>query len=236
MRLLSMRHAAAGLALLAVMAAPSFAQDEKKPESLIEKVSYSIGLRMGQNFAGDDIEVDLSWLTQGIEDGLKEDAEPAISANEQREAMIQFQKELQEKQLAKAKEEGKKNKEEGETFLAENKKKEGVKVTDTGLQYKVIEEGDGASPKPTDTVKVHYHGRLIDGTVFDSSVERGEPEQFPVNRVIPGWTEALQKMKVGGKWKLFIPPDLAYGERRASGDIGPNSVLIFDVELLDIVE
>jgi FKBP-type peptidyl-prolyl cis-trans isomerase FklB len=231
-----MRHSIVGLALLALLAAPAFSQDEKKPASLIEKVSYSIGLRMGQNFSGDGIEVDLSWLTQGIEDGLKKDAKPLLTDKESREAMIEFQKDLQAKQLAKAEAAGKKNKQEGDAFLAANKKKDGVKATDSGLQYKVVKKGDGATPKATDTVKVHYHGTLIDGTVFDSSVERGEPAQFPVNRVIPGWTEALQLMKVGDKYQLYIPSDLAYGERGAGGDIGPNSVLIFDVELLDIVK
>jgi FKBP-type peptidyl-prolyl cis-trans isomerase FklB len=122
----------------------------------------------------------------------------------------------------------------GEAFLAENAKKEGVKTTASGLQYKVIKSGTGESPKSTDTVKVHYHGTLIDGTVFDSSVQRGEPISFPVTGVIPGWVEALQLMKVGDKWQLFIPARLAYGERSPSPVIGPNSTLIFEVELLSI--
>lgn len=122
----------------------------------------------------------------------------------------------------------------GEIFLAENAKKEGVKMTASGLQYKVIKSGTGESPKPTDTVKVHYHGTLIDGTVFDSSVQRGEPISFPVTGVIPGWVEALQLMKVGDKWQLFIPARLAYGEQSPSPKIGPNSTLIFEVELLGI--
>ena len=122
----------------------------------------------------------------------------------------------------------------GEKFLAENAKKEGVKTTASGLQYKVIKSGTGESPKPTDTVKVHYHGTLIDGTVFDSSVQRGEPISFPVQGVIPGWIEALQLMKVGDKWQLFIPSKLAYGERNPSPLIGANSTLIFEVELLGI--
>ena len=121
----------------------------------------------------------------------------------------------------------------GEDFLAANAKKEGVKTTASGLQYKVIKSGSGPSPKPTDTVKVHYNGTLIDGTVFDSSIRRGSPATFPVNGVIPGWTEALQLMKVGDKWQLFIPAKLAYGEQ-GPGPIGPNATLIFDVELLGI--
>mgnify|MGYP002623728325 CR=1 FL=1 len=213
----------------------SSAQDDKKPETLMEKVSYSIGLRIGKNFAGDGVEADLNWLTEGIKHGLAE-AEPLLTEKESREAMVQFQKDLQEKQMAKAEADAKKNKAEGEAFLKANKEKEGVKATDSGLQYKILQEGDGESPKETDTVKVHYHGTLLDGTVFDSSVERGEPAQFPVNRVIAGWTEALQLMKVGDKYRLYIPSSLAYKERGAGGDIGPNATLIFDVELLEIVE
>ena len=230
-----MRKLSISLVLLAV-SAPAFGQDDQAPKSLIEKVSYSIGLRMGQNFSGDDIEINLSWLTKGITDGMKKDGEPLLSEKDQREAMVEFQKDLQKKQIAKAAAASKKNKAEGEAYLAANKKKEGVKATDSGLQYEVIKKGDGASPKATDTVKVHYHGTLIDGTVFDSSVEREEPAQFPVNRVIKGWTEALQLMKVGDKYRLVIPSDLAYGENGAGGDIGPNAVLVFEVELLDIVK
>jgi FKBP-type peptidyl-prolyl cis-trans isomerase FklB len=122
----------------------------------------------------------------------------------------------------------------GETFLAENGKKEGVKTLASGLQYKVVKAGTGKTPKATDTVKVHYNGTLVDGTVFDSSIQRGEPASFPVNQVIAGWTEALQLMKEGDKWQLYIPAKLAYGEQGAGGKIGPNSTLIFDVELLSI--
>lgn len=231
-----MRYSFQLVVLLPLMAAPALAQDDKAPKTLMEKVSYSIGLRMGQNFAGDEIEINMSWLTKGIQEGLKEESQPLLTDKEQREAMVEFQKELQKKQTAKAEAASKKNKEDGEKFLAANKKKEGVKTTDSGLQYSILQEGDGAKPKETDVVKVHYHGTLTDGTVFDSSVERGEPAQFPVNRVIKGWTEALQLMQVGDKFKLVIPSDLAYGERGAGGDIGPNAVLVFEVELLDIVK
>ena len=134
-----------------------------------------------------------------------------------------------------AKIQGDKNKTEGEEFLAKNKEKEGVKTTDSGLQYEIIKEGTGPKPKETDKVKVDYTGTLIDGTVFDSSVQRGQPATFGVNQVIPGWTEALEMMPVGSKWKIYIPSDLGYGERGAGKDIGPNSTLIFEVELLDIV-
>ena len=231
-----MRHLSISLFSIAILAAPALAQDAEEPKSLMEKVSYSIGLRMGKNFSGDDIKIDLTWLSKGITDGMKKDGEPLLTDKEQREVMIEFQKDLQKQQIAKAAAQSKKNKEEGEKFLADNKKKDGVKVTDSGLQYQVIKEGDGAKPKATDTVKVHYHGTLIDGTVFDSSVEREEPAQFPVNRVIKGWTEALQLMQVGDKYRLVIPSDLAYGQNGAGGDIGPNAVLVFEVELLDIVK
>ena len=132
------------------------------------------------------------------------------------------------KMEAKRKTDGEKNLKDGEAFLAANAKKEGVKTLPSGLQYKVLKSGSGKTPKATDTVKTHYHGTLIDGTVFDSSVERGEPVEFPVNGVIPGWTEALQLMKEGDKWQLFVPAKLAYGERGAGGKIGPNSTLIFE--------
>jgi FKBP-type peptidyl-prolyl cis-trans isomerase len=138
------------------------------------------------------------------------------------------------KMQAKHKAAGDKNLKEGDDFLTANGKKEGVKTLPSGLQYKVIKSGTGRSPKATDTVKVHYNGTLTDGTVFDSSVQRGEPATFPVNQVIPGWTEALQLMKEGDKWQLYIPSKLAYGEQGAGGKIGPNSALIFDVELLSI--
>jgi len=141
---------------------------------------------------------------------------------------------MMEKQIAASKEAAEKNKAEGEKFLEENKKKDGVKTTASGLQYKVIKEGSGASPKETDTVVTNYRGTLIDGTEFDSSYKRNEPASFPVNRVIKGWTEALQLMKPGAKYQLFIPSSLAYGERGAGQTIGPTATLIFDVELLSI--
>jgi FKBP-type peptidyl-prolyl cis-trans isomerase len=131
---------------------------------------------------------------------------------------------------------GQENLETGNAFLEENKERPEVKVTDSGLQYEVLQEGDGPTPEESDRVRVHYHGTLIDGTVFDSSVDRGEPAVFGVTQVIPGWTEALKMMSVGSKWKIYLPSNLAYGERGAGGDIGPNETLIFEVELLEIVE
>src|SRR5438874_7723429 len=147
---------------------------------------------------------------------------------------MKFQQEMMAKGETKNKADAEKNQKAGDAFLAENARKEGVKTTASGLQYKVLKSGSGASPKKTDSVKVHYHGTLIDGKVFDSSVQRGEPVTFQVGGVIPGWVEALQLMPVGSKWKLFIPSKLAYAERGAGRDIGPNSALIFEVELLSI--
>lgn len=207
--------------------------------------SYSIGFNAGHNMKQSlqmqGIDVDLDLLLKGISDGVKE-AKPKLSEEEMqnimtalRKEMMAKQQEMAAKQQEKMKEEGEKNKKEGETFLAENKKKEGVKTTPSGLQYKVITEGKGKTPKDTDTVTVNYRGTLIDGTEFDSSYKRGQPATFPVKGVIKGWTEALQLMKEGAKWQLFIPGDLAYGDRGTpGGKIGPNAVLIFEVELISI--
>jgi len=206
----------------------------------MQKVSYCIGLDMGGNFKQMELDVDTDQLIEGIKAGLT-DAKPALSEEEMKATMTQFQKEMMakqkvmmEKQQEKMKEQGKVNKVEGEKFLAENKKKEGVKTTDSGLQYIVVEEGKGDSPADDDTVTVDYAGTLIDGTEFDSSYKRGEPVSFPVNGVIKGWTEALKLMKPGSKLKLFIPSELAYGERGAGKDIGPSATLIFEVELKEV--
>lgn len=229
--------------LLVALASPLFAQGEvAPPKTLLEKVSYGIGLGLGRNLTADGVQIDLNWLVKGVQDGSTKDAKPLMTDEEYKATMTAFQKEMMAKQkdeIAKKQEEQKieaaKNKAAGDKFLADNAKKQGVQKTESGLQYAVITRGTGASPKATDKVKVHYHGMLIDGTVFDSSVDRKEPATFPVNRVIPGWTEALQLMKVGDKWRLYIPSELAYGDQAAGDVIGPNSVLVFDVELLDIV-
>jgi FKBP-type peptidyl-prolyl cis-trans isomerase FklB len=157
-----------------------------------------------------------------------------LSEEEMKEVMMGFQKEMMAKLQAKQASAGAENTAAGKTFREENAKKDGVKVLPSGLQYKVLKSGSGKTPTATDKVSTHYHGTLIDGTVFDSSVERGEPVSFPVDGVIPGWTEALLLMKEGDKWQLVVPPDLAYGERGAGGRIGPNSTLIFEVELLSV--
>ena len=162
------------------------------------------------------------------------DAKTLLSDKEAQEVMMTFQKEQMAKLNENARKLGEKNKKEGETFLAENKKKPGVVTLPSGLQYKILKEGTGRNPKATDTVVTHYRGTLLDGKEFDSSYKRGEPATFPLNGVIRGWTEALQLMKPGAKWQLFIPPQLAYGERGAGQDIGPNATLIFEVELIAI--
>lgn len=198
-----------------------------------DKISYSIGLDIGSTLKRQLIDVNEETLNRGIQDGLT--GKKALMTEEQmKETMATFQKDMIAKQTAVRKEAGEKNSAAGKKFLDENKTKEGVKTTSSGLQYKVDKEGSGPTPKATDSVKVNYRGTTIDGTEFDSSYKRGEPATFPVNRVIKGWTEALQLMKVGSKYKLFIPADLAYGAKGAGADIGPESTLLFDVELLGI--
>jgi FKBP-type peptidyl-prolyl cis-trans isomerase FklB len=179
------------------------------------------------------VELDSKALAAGIADGLS-GAKPALSEDEIRKVLADFQTQMRNRAAAVAQKTADDNKKKGEAFLADNKKQKGVVVLPSGLQYKVIKEGKGAKPKATDTVSVHYRGTLTDGTEFDSSIKRGEPAEFPVNQVIKGWTEALQLMPVGSKWQLVIPSDLAYGPQGAGAEIGPNSTLVFDVELLEI--
>jgi FKBP-type peptidyl-prolyl cis-trans isomerase FklB len=220
------------LTVAALMAVALPAQEKIELKDAKQKSSYAIGMDIGANFKRQDIDVDAKALAAGIIDALAGKAQ--LSDTEQRQVLTELRTQLMGKAEAKQKEAGDKNQKDGEKFLAENKKKEGVKTTASGLQYKVIKSGAGKTPKATDTVKVHYQGTLIDGTVFDSSVERGEPATFPVNGVIPGWTEVLQLMKEGDKWQVFIPSQLAYGAQGAGAKIGPNSTLIFDVELLSV--
>jgi FKBP-type peptidyl-prolyl cis-trans isomerase FklB len=192
-----------------------------------------MGLNLGNSLIRQPFEVDMDIFMKGFTDAVKK-RKPLMTDQEMRDTEIVFQKEMGEKQAQMMKTAGEKNKKEGEAFLAENKKKEGVKVLPSGLQYKVIKEGTGAIPKATDSATVNYNGTLIHGTEFDSSYKRGQPATFQVNGVIKGWTEALQLMKAGSKWQLFVPSDLAYGEKGAGPQIGPNAVLIFEVELLSI--
>lgn len=212
-----------------LLALPLSAQEKSTQfKDLKDKVSYSIGLNIGFNFKKQSVELSPDLLAQGIKDALA--SKPQLTEEQVKETMMAFEKSIGEKQKAA----GEKNKGEGDKFLAANKSKPGVKTTASGLQYIAEKEGTGAAPGASDTVTVNYRGTLIDGTEFDSSYKRGEPATFPVSGVIKGWTEALQLMKKGAKYKLFIPAGLAYGERGAPPDITPNSTLIFEVELLDV--
>lgn len=200
----------------------------------LERLSYALGLSMGNNFKSSGIEeMNIKEFAEGVA-AVFEGTQPKMSYDEAKNVIREFFTALEEKQNAAAAKMGEVNKAAGEAFLAENAKRPEVKTTESGLQYEVITEGNGDKPAASDTVVVHYTGTLIDGTVFDSSVERGTPATFGVTQVIPGWVEALQLMQVGAKWRLYIPSDLAYGPRGAGGAIGPNSTLIFDVELLQI--
>ena len=215
--------------VLLSLAGSVFGQDKSTPlKDSKDKVSYSIGLNIGLNLKKQNVSINPDTLVLGLKDALA--GKPQMTDEQVKETMTAFEKEMIDKQKAA----GVKNGADGEKFLAENKKKEGVKTTASGLQYKVVKEGSGAQPKEKDTVMANYRGTLIDGTEFDSSYTRGQPATFPVSGVIKGWTEALQIMKVGSKYQLFIPANLAYGERAMGPDIGPNSTLIFEVELLDV--
>ncbi|MAY15255.1 MULTISPECIES: FKBP-type peptidyl-prolyl cis-trans isomerase [Oceanospirillaceae] len=208
-------------------------EDSVKLENHVDQASYGVGLNIGRQLSREEVDMNADAIAAGIKDALA-NAEPRIGEDVIKAAFDKIREEQTMKQealndaAAKA----------GQDFLAENAKREGVTVTESGLQYEVMVAAADGQPMPeaSDTVRVHYHGTLIDGTVFDSSVERGEPAQFPVTGVIRGWVEALQMMKVGDKWKLFIPAELAYGARSPSPRIPANSALVFEVELLDIVK
>jgi FKBP-type peptidyl-prolyl cis-trans isomerase FklB len=231
-RLNSMKTFLIGI-VLAALAIPVLAEDRPALKDAKDKVSYSIGLDIGTTFKKQKMELNSDALAAGVKDGLT-GATPLMREDEVRQVMMTFSKEMNEKAATANKEAADKNTAEGDKFLADNKSKPGVKTTESGLQYKVLKEGNGSPPKPSDTVVVNYRGMLIDGTEFDSSYKRGEPATFPVNAVIKGWTEALQLMKPGSKYQLFIPANLGYGARGAGGDIGPNAALIFEVELLNV--
>lgn len=230
---MNLKKSAPAIVLGALLLAGCGQEEKVKLENHIDQASYGVGLNIGHQLSREGVDMNADAVAAGIKDALS-NAEPRISEEVIRAAFDKVREEQTRKQdalndaTAKASEE----------FLANNAKREGVKVTDSGLQYEVLTAApaDAASPAATDTVRVHYHGTLIDGTVFDSSVERGEPAQFPVNGVIRGWVEALQMMKVGDKWKLYIPADLAYGARSPSPAIPANSALVFEVELLEIVK
>jgi len=210
-----------------------YAQENQVLKSQKEKNSYAIGVSMGTSLKRQALDIDSNMLSQGIKDALS-DGKLLLNDKEIRDTLTNLQKEQMAKQAEHNQKLGETNKKSGEAFLAENKKKEGVVTLPSGLQYKIIKAGTGIIPKATDTVTVNYKGTLVDGTEFDSSYKRGEPATFPVGGVIPGWIEALQKMKVGSKWQLFVPANLAYGDKGAGNVIGPNAVLIFEVELISI--
>lgn len=202
----------------------------------MDKLSYALGMSMGHNFKGTGIKTlnsaDFAAGVASVYDGVK----PEMTFDEAKRIVNEYFAKLEAEMQAEAAKQGEVNRKNGEAFLTENAKREGIKVTESGLQYEVLESGKGNSPKASDNVEVHYTGKLIDGTVFDSSVERGVPASFGVTQVIPGWVEALQLMHEGDKWRLYIPSDLAYGPNGAGGVIGPNMTLIFDVELLRVIK
>jgi FKBP-type peptidyl-prolyl cis-trans isomerase FklB len=198
-----------------------------------DKESYALGMNIAKGLKAQSVDVDTALLLRGMKDTLS-GAQPLLSDEQAVAALKELQGEVQKKQDEEKKELGDKNMKEGRAFLADNKTKEGVVTLPSGLQYKILTQGTGPKPTAADTVVCQYRGTLINGTEFDSSYKRGQPATFPVGRVIKGWTEALQLMPVGSKWQLFIPPDLAYGDRGAGGVIGPNATLIFEVELVSI--
>lgn len=211
------------------------AQESSPLKTQTEKFSYALGMNLGTTLHKQSVDVDPNIFFQGLKDGIG-GGKTLMTEDEARAAIMQTQNELRAKQQAQMQQAAEANKKEGAAFLATNKGKEGVVTLPSGLQYKILKAGTGAKPKATDSVVCNYRGTLINGTEFDSSYKRGQPATFPVNGVIKGWTEALQLMPVGSKWQLFIPPDLAYGERGAGAEIGPNSTLIFEVELMSIQE
>jgi FKBP-type peptidyl-prolyl cis-trans isomerase len=201
--------------------------------SVEDRASYVIGFNLGRSLKQNEIQANTDLLTQGLRDALS-GAKGMLTDEEMQATMQEFQQKVMAAQEAKQKVLGEKNKTEGEAFLAKNKTRAGVKTTASGLQYEVLKEGTGPTPKATDTVTVNYLGTLIDGTKFDSSYDRNQPATFVLNQVIPGWTEGVQLMKVGSKYKFYLPAALGYGERGAGGVIGPNAPLVFEVELVSI--
>ncbi|KPJ51891.1 MAG: hypothetical protein AMS16_07210 [Planctomycetes bacterium DG_58] len=211
------------------------ADDAKPPEAAtdMKKVSYCIGLSIGRSMKAQEMALEVADFMAGLRHGLAGDP-PRMTDEEMRQTMTRFQEEMKARQMDRARRLGAENLKKGADYLAENRKKTGVIVTASGLQYKVLRAGTGKSPAPVDTVEVHYKGTLIDGTEFDSSYKRGQTVSFTLNRVIRGWSEALLLMKEGAKWQLVIPPELAYGAQGAGPTIGPNAVLVFEAELIKV--
>lgn len=198
-----------------------------------DKFSYALGMNLGSNLQRQSVPVNADLIVRGLKDALA-GGKTLLTDEEARSALMEMQNQLRQQAMEKAKVEGEKNQKEGDAFLAANKAKEGVVTLPSGLQYKILKAGTGPKPTAADTVVCNYEGTLVDGKEFDSSAKHGGPATFPVSGVIKGWTEALQLMPVGSKWQLFVPTQLAYGERGAGADIGPNATLIFEVELLSI--
>jgi len=218
---------------MGMLAAQLSAQESAVLKTEQDKINYGIGVGVARNLMRQGIEVDLEMVIRGLRDSLS-GGKLLMTEEELEKTMITFQAEMTQKQALAAKVTGEKNKKEGEAFLAENQKKEGVTTLPSGLQYKVLKAGEGKKPTVNDTVVCNYRGTFIDGTEFDSSYKRNQPATFAVKGVIKGWTEALQLMAIGSKWQLFIPSNLGYGDKGALPGIGPNAVLIFEVELLGI--
>jgi len=200
-----------------------------------EKISYAIGMTVGKGLHRDAIEVDPSIVLRGLKDALA-GGTTLMTDDQAQAAIVELQAQVRAREEAKRQQDAETNKKEGDAFMAANKTKPGVVALPSGLQYKVIKDGTGPKPTINDAVTVQYRGTLINGKEFDSTYKRGEPATFPIKGIIKGWTEALQLMPVGSKWELYLPPDLAYGERGAGSDIGPNESLIFEVELLSIAD
>jgi FKBP-type peptidyl-prolyl cis-trans isomerase FklB len=226
------KHIVAAIVSIGFLFGVCSAADKAELKDQKDKESYSLGYQFGQALKGQGLDLNLDIYTSGIRDALG-GKEPQMSQEEIRATIMDLQKRTMATQQKSLKEQGDKNLAEGKAFLAENGKKKEVKTLPSGLQYKVLSEGTGKTPRATDEVTVNYKGSLVDGREFDNSYKRGVPANFRVDKVIRGWTEALQLMKEGSKWELFIPPELGYGERGA-GPVPPNSVLIFEVELISI--
>lgn len=222
------------VAMIAILVVPLLAgAQDASLKTQKDKVSYLLGAQIGNDFKAQQMDVDPDIFSRGLKDALA-GKKPPLSEQEIRDTMMAFQKEIQAKVAVQTQKLAEQNKKEGDAFLAENKKKEGVRTTPSGLQYKVVRQGTGKMPKPTSTVVVNYRGTLLDGREFDSSYKRGEPFTTAVNGVVKGWQEVLPLMKEGAKYQIFVPSQLAYGERGAGREIGPNAVLIFEIELLSI--
>lgn len=226
--------------IVGLLSCSAESKQKRELKTQLDSIAYAIGASTGMNLERDSIMLDPDIVSAGIHDALYGDT-TLLSDAQMQQVLMALQMQLREKQMERQKKQmeernakGSENKATGEKFLAENKTKEGVKTTSSGLQYRIIKPGTGKKPNDSSMVTVHYTGRLINGKVFDSSVQRGEPAKFAVNRVIKGWTEALTMMKEGAKWELYIPSELGYGDRGAGADIGPNEVLIFEVELIKI--